>query len=239
VNVLDFLFPKHCLGCNRTGIYFCQECLGKVKRASQICPECRKPAAFGKTHLACHSRNSLDGLVAIFAYEGIVRSAIHKLKYRLVTDLLDEFLPIILKELKDRKNEFAFFNQFILQDKPMVIPISLFWYKENFRGFNQSSIIGKRLAQAFNLPFSDKILVRTKNVPSQTKLTQKERIKNVKGIFGISPRVSRLFSPIIHNSLFNILLVDDVWTTGATIKEATRVLKESGVKKVWGLTIAR
>lgn len=122
-------------------------------------------------------------------------------------------------------------KKYIDEDKPVVVPVPLHRQKENFRGFNQSCLFGKRIARHFNLEFSDKILVRSKNVPSQTKLTEKERQQNVKGIFSISPQ--------IHNSIFNILLIDDVWTTGSTLKEATRVLKEGGAKKVWGITIAR
>lgn len=148
-----------------------------------------------------------------------------------MTDLTKEFLTLIFRELANRQKELLLLSRFCQESKPTIIPIPLFWYKENERGFNQASLFGKKLANELNLQFSDKILVRTKNVPSQTKLTQKERKENVKGIFSVSP--------IVHSSSFSILLVDDVWTTGATLKEATRVLKEGGVKKVWGLTMAR
>ena len=157
--------------------------------------------------------------------------AIHKLKYRLVTDLKEELWQIINNDWQKREEEMMVLKKFLNTERPLVVPIPLYWHKENIRGFNQASLFGEKLSLKFNLLFSDKILVRKKNVPSQTKLTQKEREENVKGIFSVSPN--------IHNSLFNILLVDDVWTTGATLKEATRVLKEGGVKRVWGLTIAR
>lgn len=149
-----------------------------------------------------------------------------------MTDLNKELLALIFQELTNRQKELLLFGRFCQESKPTVIPIPLFWYKENERGFNQASLFGKKLANEFNLQFSDKILVRTKNVLSQTKLTQKQRKENVKGIFSLAPNLS--ISPAL-----NILLIDDVWTTGATMKEATRVLKESGVKKVWGLTVAR
>jgi len=148
-----------------------------------------------------------------------------------VTDLKEELWQIINNDWQKREEEMMVLKKFLNTERPLVVPIPLYWHKENIRGFNQASLFGEKLSLKFNLLFSDKILVRKKNVPSQTKLTQKEREENVKGIFSVSPN--------IHNSLFNILLVDDVWTTGATLKEATRVLKEGGVKRVWGLTIAR
>lgn len=231
MSILDFLFPKHCLGCGKTGVYFCPRCLASIKRVPQICPGCERASPFGQTHPLCTTRYTLDGLVSLFAYGGIIREAIHKLKYRYVTDLTKEFLTLIFRELANRQKELLLLSRFCQESKPTIIPIPLFWYKENERGFNQASLFGKKLANELNLQFSDKILVRTKNVPSQTKLTQKERKENVKGIFSVSP--------IVHSSSFSILLVDDVWTTGATLKEATRVLKEGGVKKVWGLTMAR
>jgi len=230
VSILDLLFPRHCLGCGKTGLYFCSDCTARIKKVSQICPVCEKPSPFGQTHRFCETKYSLAGLISLFPYEGIVRNAIHKLKYKLVTDLETELWQVIKNTLEEKKQELTIFNQF-LADKPTVVPIPLYWYKENLRGFNQSSLLGKRLAKFFDLPFSDKILVRQKNVISQTKLAFKERKENVKGIFRALPQ--------IQNSLPNILLVDDVWTTGSTLKEAARTLKDAGAKTVWGLTLAR
>jgi ComF family protein len=197
---------------------------------TQICPVCGRLSPFGQTHPRCYSRFSLTGLISLFDYEGIIRKAIHQLKYRQVTDLLDEFWEIVAQELAGRAEELSSFHQF-LKEKPAVIPIPLFWYKENLRGFNQSSLIGKRLAERYNLDFLNNFLVRRKMTSTQTKLNPKERQKNVKDAFVINS----------HSSLptTNFLLIDDVWTTGATLKAAGNVLKRVGAKKVWGLTLAR
>ena len=231
MTVLDLLFPKSCLGCGKKACYFCAECRLKIGKIYQICPVCGKPSPFGRTHRFCLTKFSLEGLFSFFVYGGIIRSAIHKLKYKLVTDLEEEFWRLIKDEIEKKEPNIIFLRQFMEKEKPIVVPIPLHWYKQRKRGFNQSSLFGKRTACLFDLSFSDKILVREKNTVSQTKVTQKERQENVKGIFCLSPN--------IHNSLFNILLVDDVWTTGSTMKEAAGVLKKAGVKKVWGITIAR
>jgi ComF family protein len=160
-------------------------------------------------------------------FEGIVRQAIHKLKYRLVTDLKDELFSVILRAAKQQTG----LSNFIKQYQPIVVPIPLYRIKENIRGFNQSTLLGQAITKEFDLKFSDKILLRQKASISQTKLSITERKQNVKSAFTVSP--------IVHGSLFNVLIVDDVWTTGATLKTACTLLKHSGAQKVWGLTIAR
>lgn len=230
MSILDFIFPKACFGCGRPGGYFCPNCLAKIKRVFQICPVCEKPSPFGETHPGCRSRYSLDGLTSFLVYDGTARQAIHKLKYRLVTDLKDELFRLIFQDFSQR-NEFLALNKFIIQYQPVIVPIPLYWYKYNFRGFNQATLFGQTFAQKLKLPLSEKILVRKRATISQTKLTKEERRKNVADAFTVSP--------IIHDSQFNILLIDDVWTTGATLKTAGNLLKRSGAKKVWGLTIAR
>jgi len=232
MNLLDLLFPKICLGCGSQGGYFCIECKQKIRKTYQICPICSKPSPFGRTHNFCLTKFSLESLFSFFAYGGIIREAIHKLKYKLVTDLEQEFWRLIKDEIGKKEIEMTVLNQNLKIEKPTVVPIPLYWYKQNLRGFNQSSLFGKRIACLFDLPFSDKILVREKNTVSQTKLTQKEREQNIKGIFSLAPDI------LISQDL-NILLIDDVWTTGSTMKEAARVLRGAGAKKVWGLTVAR
>lgn len=231
VNFLDLFFPRTCVSCGGEGSYFCPDCLRTVKRVPQVCPVCERPTPFGQTHSYCRTRNSPEGLISLFVYEGIIRGAIHKLKYKFVTDLEKEFWEIIKNDLEKRSEEMIVLRKFIDTEKPVVIPIPLHRRKENFRGFNQSLLFVKRLSDLWKLSFSDKILVRYRNVESQTKLSRKEREENVKGIFRLNPNCQSLIT--------NCLLIDDVWTTGATLKEATRVLKEGGIKKIWGLTIAR
>lgn len=224
---LDLLYPKHCLGCNKSGEYICSSCLLKLRPVLQICPVCEQGSYFGQTHGLCKTKYSLDGLTSLFVFEGIIRQAIHKLKYRLVTDLKDELFSAILRQAKQQPG----LSNFIKQYQPVVVPIPLYWHKENIRGFNQSSLLGQTIAKEFDLIFSDKILVRQKPGVSQTKLSATERRHNIKDAFSVFP--------IVHDSLPNILIVDDVWTTGATLKMACSLLKHSGAQKVWGFTIAR
>lgn len=230
---LDFLFPRNCLGCNKSGQYFCPSCTQKIRLIdSQICPVCEKQSPFGETHRFCQGKYFLDGLVSSFVYEGIPRKAIHQLKFKYVTDLSDEFFKLIVDVWgKDNNGRFSQMKRFIKEEKPIIISVPLFWYKENQRGFNQAEIFAQKFAQLWNLEFKKDLLIRSKFTKSQIGLTEQKRQKNIVNAFS--------FNSNIQYPISNIILVDDIWTTGATLKACGALLKKSGVKEVWGLTIAR
>lgn len=230
MNFLDFLFPKTCLGCGKVGKYLCDTCIGKLEQPKLICPVCERNQPLGETHFHCRTGHTLGGLVYFYNYQGVIREAIHKLKYRHVTDLVLELENTILDKFDTLESVYTSILRRIEVSKPTVVPIPLFWYRENRRGFNQASLFGRAIAKHFNLPFNDEILIRTKPNVSQTKLSYRDREKNVEGVFSV-------FSQSLITD--HCLLVDDVWTTGATMKEACRVLKEAGAREVWGIAIAR
>lgn len=229
MDILDLIFPKECLSCGKEGNYFCRKCQGKINKVSQICPVCEKSSFNGDTHLLCKSKNSLDGLYSFFQFEDIIKEAIHKIKYEYATDLFNELFTVIFREWEESRDTLVLLNKFIAQKEPILLPVPLHWHKENIRGFNQSTVFGKALAKKLNLSLKEDILEKIKPTVSQTTLGPKERKENIRGIFKLKRQVRDL----------NIILIDDVWTTGATMKEAVRVLKNGGAEEIWGLTIAR
>lgn len=230
MEILDFLFPKKCLGCSKVGGYFCSNCLNLVSLdPERICPVCERPSIGGQTHPGCQTSTGLDGLTSIFAYKGIIKKGIGKLKYRFVSDLASDLVEIFLASCGEDK----VFSDFCLEKQPFLVPIPLHPQRERWRGFNQSALLGKMIAQNLGINFCPDLLQRIKNTTPQIKLKEKERKANIKDAFQISPSSpsALLSSPLI--------LFDDAWTTGATLKEAARILKRAGVKIVWGLTLAR
>ena len=209
MNILDFLFPRCCLGCGKKGRYFCDDCLQRVEPASpQIYPV----------------RYPLDGLISLFAYQGLIRQAIIKLKYHFVADLADEIVNLAF-----RLNEKSF-SDFNLDDY-LLVSVPLHWRRRNWRGFNQSEVLGRKLAQKLKIKFAPDLLIRKRLTQPQVKLKQKERRQNVRAAFDINYK--------IYKNYKHYIVFDDVWTTGATMKECARVLKKAGAKKVLGLTLAR
>lgn len=229
MTLLDFLFPRTCLGCGGTGQYFCSSCISQIRSVDQICPVCEKPSPFGETHRFCRRKHSLDGLVSFFAYEGIIRKAIHQLKFKYVTDLSTGLMELMQKgTVSDR---FSRIKQFVKDKKPVIIPVPLYWYKENQRGFNQAEIFAQKFAELWKLEYKKGLLMRSKFTPPQAGLTQNQRKRNIANAFYIHPNIQYPVS--------NIILIDDIWTTGATLKTCGALLKKSRAEIVWGLTLAR
>lgn len=227
--LLDFLFPRRCLGCGQWGEYFCSQCLNRLSLNSQrVCPVCEKPSIGGLTHPKCFTPQSLDGLTAIFSYKGLIEKAIKKLKYRFVSDLAEDLVELFLSFAGEDKT----FSHFCQQENVFFVPVPLHPKRKRWRGFNQAELLGRMICKNLGLTFWPDLLLRTKNTKPQTQLDEKERKKNIRGAFKASPHIFVSQYP-------NILLFDDVWTTGTTLRECGKVLKRAGVKKVWGLTLAR
>lgn len=254
---LDFLFPKKCLGCGKKGKYFCDECVAKTELIERpICPICVKPFPFGQTHHHCQTRYTIDGLTSVFVYEGIIREGIKQLKYRFYFDLADELGTILLN--RNVVNP----AQFLDLKKTVIVPVPLHRWRQDWRGFNQAALLAQILARKLNLPFCGGLLVRTRYTEPQTGLKKEERKRNVERAFevnekyiSVNPRAAqkeiddtikaraplnqRKSRPLGIVLPTSVLLFDDVWTTGATMKVCAKLLKRAGFKKVWGLTVAR
>lgn len=227
---LDLLFPKTCLNCRNPGSYLCPDCLKEIRLIKQqICPVCGRFSFFGETHRFCQKKRSLDGLTSFFDYQGVIKKAIHQLKFKLVTDLTDELFVLAVKVLEENdKNQFSKIKGFVKSKKPLIVPVPMHWYKENLRGFNQAEILAEKFAEYWGLEY-EKILIRSGFTQPQSGLNREERKRNVNNVFCLKDNLLPS----------NILIVDDIWTTGATLKTSGIFLKKSGAKMVWGLTFCR
>lgn len=230
MSLLDLLFPKACCGCGKWGSYYCPQCIENITQGDLVCPVCEKPAIGGATHPLCRKKYGLDGLWSLGIYQGSLKKAIKKLKYRFVRDftqvLIDLMIeywvthpPLLLDELKKSGGK-----------DWIVVPVPLHPKRQRWRGFNQSSELGKLLAQKLGLGYKD-VLTRTRYVRPQMELKAWQRKTNIKNAFALTDDCNLL--PV------NYLLVDDVWTTGSTLKECGYILKRGGAKKVWAVTLAR
>ena len=229
--ILDLFFPKKCVGCKKFDTYFCFDCISNIKQSDLVCPKCERPAVGGQIHPVCRRRFGLEGLWSLGIYQDPLREAIKQLKYRQVRALADILSDIVIEY-------WARYQPFVLEaikkDRGVgwvLIPVPLHWYRENNRGFNQASIIGKFISRKLGLDYCE-CLKRVRYTKSQAKLKGPDRHQNIKDAFEINPNYQL-------NSTPYVLLIDDVWTTGSTIKECCYILKRSGAKKVWAITLAR
>ncbi|MFA6017053.1 MAG: double zinc ribbon domain-containing protein [Patescibacteria group bacterium] len=228
--LIDLLFPKFCLGCGYIGVYLCSSCLKKLEPTKQdICLYCKKPSLFGLTHPGCSKTLDVDGLIAIYHYNPILKKIIKNIKYRLAVQVWEDFCRTIIPEAIEKLN---FYKKISLDLVIQPIPLSIIKYNE--RGFNQAKIISVFFQKFLPFPIID-LLICKKERSSQAQTKNKiGRYLNVQDAFAIQPKSRGL----IYQAP-NIILIDDVVTSGSTVKEAARVLKLAGAKKVFVLALAK
>lgn len=226
MGLADLLFPRTCLECKAEGSYVCNLCMSKLRSVKQICPVCERYSVDGITHVRCRKMNSLDGLIYLWPYEGIVRKAILTLKFKYAREILFDLKRYIQNELS--------INKLALPGSAILVPMPMYWYKKNLRGFNLVEEMGKFMIAPLGWTINKNILIRKVMRQAQSSLKGEKRKLNVQGVFTVNS--DNLVFAKEHRP---IILFDDVFTTGATMKEACMVLKKGGVEEVRGLTIAR
>lgn len=220
--LLDLIFPRYCIGCNKEGRILCQDCGDKLVISPQkICSICK---------MADEARNCagspLDNLWALSHYHDyLVANAVQKLKYEYLIDFIQDYWKAYLQK-------FWQLNKTEINSNHLLIPVPLHRKRLLERGFNQSELIASELAAISCLPIEKDLLKRAIYNEPQVGLNGSRRLKNIKGIFSINYKaLSRSWGK-------EIILIDDVYTTGSTMSECAKTLKSVGFKRINGLVLA-
>jgi ComF family protein len=230
---LDLMFPKFCLGCQKEGIYLCDDCRALLEISEYNYCLCNKPIRLPAGQLTgkcsrCQDKK-LSGLYFALPYKEktLTRKLIYQFKYQpYLKDLAKTLASILIEHfVLSGKNA----NE--IWENSVLIPVPLDKNKIKIRGYNQSEELAKELSKVLKIPVISDVLIKIKSTKPQMELSKQEREKNLLGAFKIKNSVS-----LADKKVF---LVDDVYTTGSTMQECARILKESGVKTVWGIAIAR
>lgn len=234
--IFDLIFPKACLNCNREGVWLCEACSAKLQFSSgQYCLGCKTPNQSGKFCAKCQPHYFLDGVIIAGNYDDkLLNQLIKALKYHFVQDvaiILGNYLVNFLQKKEETTSQIPTISKILkISNIPIIIPVPLHSRRRRWRGFNQAEEIAEIVAQDFQLPIDAKNLTRTKHRQAQSKLNERQRLNNVTGCF--SWRGQNLAGA-------DIILVDDVVTTGATLNEGAKILKQNGAGQVWGLVVAK
>lgn len=219
---LDLFFPRWCVGCGREGDFICPSCLKSLPRiVSPLCPKCGLPQSNAILCPSCVGwQAEIDGIRSPFRFDGVVRQAIHGLKYRNLRAIVGLFALLL--------NDYLITNPL---PGEVLVAVPLHPKRLRERGYNQSHLLAQELAKLTRLPLVDNCLIRERHSPPQARTaTVDERRINVANAF--SCRDQRLKGK-------QVLLIDDVSTSGATLDACARALKEAGAISVWGLVLAR
>lgn len=245
--LLDLIYPRLCCLCKvpvpldapRAGMraWFCQPCADEVPWVEPpFCKVCGEMYDGAFTHdfrcMNCDGRRlAFDFAIAACRAEGPVRELVHQFKYERKLHLRGVLAALLLKTLDDPRlagEDLATWR---------LVPVPLHRSREHDREFNQSRELALRLGQATGIPVSDALL-RCRETDTQARLDREERLQNLRGAFALRRTRYRRRPPSLQGG--RILLVDDVFTTGATTSECARVLRqEGGAEKVVVITVAR
>lgn len=251
-SLFSVLFPSDCRICgdpllNISRLPVCPECLAGIHRVrGKVCSIC------GERVLSSYAESDAEGLrrcpvcrrvdrpfgraVAYGSYDGGLRELIHLLKYngvRPAANVLGRMLAEAMQALEPSFDEAGLFDQ----GRIAVIPVPLYKTKRHQRRFNQAELIAQAALKFYPHPARARLqlvpdlLLRTRDTHSQIGLTSHQRRANLRGAFAVA-RAAEVNGR-------EVLLVDDVYTTGTTATECARVLRRAGASRVWVATVAR
>jgi ComF family protein len=232
--ILDLLFPKFCLGCQKEGDYLCQDCRSLLDIAQFDYCLCDKnplrlqPGSKSGKCQKCQDKK-LSGLYFALPYREhrLSRRLIYQFKYEpYLKDLAGTLASLLIEHFI-----LAGTNKDEIWQNAVLIPVPLEKRKSNQRGYNQSEELAKELAKVLKIPVLTDVLIKVRKTLPQMELSREEREKNLESAFQIKNP-----EKISGKKIF---LVDDVYTTGSTMDQCAKVLKKSAVKHVWGIVIAR
>lgn len=191
---------------------------------------CSKFSIDGFVHPLCRTPLCADGAFCATAYSPVMKKVIFRFKYKpFISDLVGILTDLFYESMI--QNE-AFISLLNKEKNIFCIPVPLYSKKLHRRGYNQSGLIANNLSNKFGWSYVD-CLIRVRETKPQFGLTKKERIQNMKNAFSL--RSNFKIKSRIKKTAF---VVDDLLTTGITIREAAKVLKKNGFEKVFGLCLA-
>ncbi len=219
---LDLLFPRSCVGCGGPGSFLCEPCRNSLPTVNPpLCPRCGIPQSTNEVCPGCLDHpGALDGMRSPYRFDGVVRQAVHKLKYQNLRALAEPLADLLADHVADASVTGS-----------VLVPVPLHRRRLRERGYNQSALLARRLGERTGIPVSGDCLIRSRQTPPQARTASvSERRENVAGVFAC--RDQRLRGE-------RVLLIDDVATSGATMEACAAALKAAGACSVWGLTLAR
>jgi ComF family protein len=225
-HLFDSIFPPRCAGCSRSGTVLCSSCIAQFRTVDPShCQRCGRALLEGELLCTeCHDRPvGLNRLISFSSFEEPMRSCIHALKYD-GNLRLAEPLGALLGQT---------FGRYGLQ-ADAIIPVPLHKDRQQQRGYNHAQLLAEVCSALVRVPFHEHMLVRHRATLPQVGLSARDRYLNIAGAFLCTPAYAT--GALTGRS---IVIIDDVSTTGATLKECAAPLFAAGAKEVRGLVLAR
>ncbi|MCL1845406.1 MAG: ComF family protein [Defluviitaleaceae bacterium] len=227
--ILDWLYPPTCAACrvllplNEPRRFFCARCESLfVPISAPLCARCSAPASIEATACpSCFGKNyHFEKNFASFVYDELLRELLHDIKFREKKRVAEALGWLWAKNCLHFPEDIETFT---------MVPMPMHAKKKRERGFNQAEILTLPLAAALKIPMSN-VLVRTVDTPPQSEVHPSQRAENVRNVFEI-----RKNAQVVGK---NFILTDDIFTTGASLNECARILKNCGAARVLCMNLA-
>ncbi|MFH1346879.1 MAG: ComF family protein [Spirochaetota bacterium] len=222
---LDILFPRVCLNCEKSlngeNRLICDACFSLIKiNSAFLCPICR--GRLPDLKKTCHPKSPFILAPAGEYGDPILQNIIKLFKYQSIENLAPVLGEIIVRYIENCKLKI---------ENCVIVPVPLHKSRERQRGFNQAKLLARYIAEHFNLPLIESLKRVKKTKPQAQMKNKKERLKNISGCF-------KIINPDSIKEK-NAILIDDVFTTGDTMNEAVKILKENRCGKIIALVAAK
>ena len=224
--MINLIFPKTCYVCQKEGEYLCNACFKKFIKVDPVnkCHICNKESRIGFVHYDYKELTYLDGVLNLTVYDGLIKKLIYDIKYNYYFSITQSVGKIMADYLK-----YYTFNS--LNSVFTFVPTSK--KKLKTRGFNQSYLLAKEVCKNKSLPLKE-VLKKTHNTGAQAKLDKFDRAENLRGAFELVLEFE------VKEGVQSIVIVDDVFTTGATLNECAKIIKAKFPQvSVFGFVIAK
>ena len=222
---MELLYPKTCCFCGKISVQeICDSCKEKVSYIKEPrCKKCGKPIRYEEQEY-CHdcqkqSFHYMQGR-SLWIHKGAVPWSIYQFKYHNRRIYGKFYAKELYRVYGESIEEWGI---------DLIVPVPLHWRRRRKRGYNQAEIVARYLGELTGIPVDKHLVIRKKYTEPQKTLNNKERVKNLKHVFDVRKMTVRAK---------NILLIDDIYTTGSTIDAISKVLLVKGHYKVWFLTIS-
>lgn len=220
--ILDFIFPPKCVVCHKDGKWICDECWNSIDFISTpVCCKCGVASQNFDVCQNCRKDSYISRFVVCGYWRDPLKSLICSLKYRKLHVLTNKLGGLLVET----------YVKFGKTDNVVMVPVPLHRNRLWSRGFNQAHILADVVSRKLGIPVVS-VLMRTKNTVPQFNLSRELRKENVEGSFKVKANLNQVRDKIL-------VLVDDVTTTGSTIEECAKVLKQNGAKEIWALVLAK
>lgn len=211
--ILDLIFPPVCGVC------------GRIDKNS-LCKKCeielKKQAVFGIDNYREDCQKLFDEHLYIFTYSGVIRDIMLNYKFNDDSYLYKTFTNFLLKNENFVEN---------INSYDIIVPVPLSKKRKMERGYNQSLLIAKEISKSTKIKINNDCLKKVKNIVAQSTLNKEDRQKNIEGAFILKNNKN------IQNK--KVLIIDDIFTTGSTVNECSKIIKQAGATNIGILTIAK